>query len=1290
MAAPVTDSRPKADLRDFSQIWAGQFVSLVGSSLTSFALGVWVFLETGSTTQLGLIYMLTFVPGILVAPFAGTIVDRINRGTALLISNWGGLACMAGLAALYYTGLLHPWQIYIATAALSIVRAVQFPAFAASTTVLVPPEHLGRANGRVMLAQGVSQVIGPLAAGVLITTIGLGGLLLIDSLTYGFAILTLLAVCIPSPAASTEGSAGGGSLLGEAAQSWHYITGRAGLLRLLLFYAALNFSVGFVDVLITPLVLSFARTTALGIVLALAGIGVIAGSVVMSVWGGPSRRIHGVLTFTLLLGLAVCLGALLPNVTLIATAAFIFSFCSAVINGSSTSIWQRKVQPDLQGRVLSFESMVATSTLPVAYLLAGPLTDHVFEPLLVPHGRLAGTAGAVVGVGHGRGIAFLLLLLGVLTIIIGAAGYLQPRLRNVEIDLPDAVVDVPAGDPPSVPVPAAGSGGTGMRAASRLAGLPGAIGAVVTSAAVLGLLAFGFGPIPALGSALDPGRGAWTSAADGRAVTSQTLHLPGLDQPVEVSFTKDGLASINASDTHDLFLATGYVEAKFRLSEMDLERRLGEGQLAQLAGASDTASDEFELRLGLLRTAQNEWARTTGAARAALLAYAQGVNSDIAQVRAAGDWPAEYSLAGVYPREWTPVDSLVVQGVLTQQLNFTAEPLDDELLEQSLGPARTMDWFPVEQANTWTAYDTGPYVKEPLTPVAAGFASSAPAGAGPTAVTSSTEGRGSGPAGSRGGSGKSASAVTAAAAQLLAALRQFPAQQVHEYPDSNAWAANGPAVAGGGALLGGDPHLPQTLPSVWYEVALSAPGYQVSGVGLPGVPGVLLGHNAHIAWSLTDTQNQSTLYYAEQVRGDEYFWRGQWRKMTVAYYTIPVRGGPSVQLAVDITADGPIMTQYGQTMAVDWMGNVSSNDMEALLEVNQATDFAQFKAALSGWLAPTQNFVYADTAGNIGAISAGYYPEVSSSCQPWLAMTGAGACDVTGVIPYNAIPQTYDPPSHLIVTANQRPVTAAYPYYIGTSNDFFDPGYRAAYAYQALQADEPLSSASIAALQNSLTDSLAASIVPKLLAAVGSSALDSTERSVVSELSSWNDSMDAGSAAATVWSKFLDNYLSAVFSPWWTAAKVPASKDPPGLDVSADLSPLVEDLQQWTLTDPGNPAFRGPRGNGYPGAQAAMVAAFKKRCPGCRRRWAVRRRRGPGAGCSRGSSRRCPARPGWATARAPPAATRSSRTRRTAAPRRQPARAGAWWPGSPTARCRPRASIRAGSRRTRRRRGTTT
>ena len=169
--------------------------------------------------------------------------------------------------------------------------------------------------------------------------------------------------------------------------------------------------------------------------------------------------------------------------------------------------------------------------------------------------------------------------------------------------------------------------------------------------------------------------------------------------------------------------------------------------------------------------------------------------------------------------------------------------------------------------------------------------------------------------------------------------------------------------------------------------------------------------------------------------------------MTVVHYTIPVRGGATARLTVDITVHGPIMTQAGQTTSVDWMGNVPSGDLTAMLERRPGAVFAQFRAALAGWYAPSQNFVYADARATSARSRPGYYPQVAADCQPWLPMTGTGGCDITGVIPYSAVPQAYDPASHLIATANQRPVTAAYPYYIGTSADFFDPGYRAATIY---------------------------------------------------------------------------------------------------------------------------------------------------------------------------------------------------------------------------------------------------
>lgn len=436
-------------MRVFLRLWIGQSVSLVGSALTSFALGVWVYQQTGSVTRLGLVYLLVFLPGILVAPFTGAIVDRYDRRAVLLTTTSVGLLCVLVLAALYQADALHPWHIYLTTAATSMLAAVQTPAVGASVSLLVGRRDLGRANGLVMLAQSIAQILGPLAGGFLIGAVRLSGLLLIDCLSFAVALGCLLTVRLPRPeptVADTAASPGpaGTSLLAETAASWRYVNARQPLVALLVFYAVLNFAVGFVDVLITPLVLSFAPTQALGTVLAIGGIGMVIGSLAMGVWGGPQRRIHGVLLFSMILGLALCIGALRPNLVLVAGAAFVFLFCSAVINTSNRSIWQQKVEPAMQGRVISLENMVATAPLPVAYLLAGPVADHLSRPLLISDTAFGHAARALVGSGAERSMALLLFGSGLLVLLTATAGYLYPRLSRIDTAIPDAIPDQPA------------------------------------------------------------------------------------------------------------------------------------------------------------------------------------------------------------------------------------------------------------------------------------------------------------------------------------------------------------------------------------------------------------------------------------------------------------------------------------------------------------------------------------------------------------------------------------------------------------------------------------------------------------------------------------------------------------------------------------------------------------------------------------------------------------------------------------------------------------------------------
>jgi MFS family permease len=425
----------------FLLIWLGQIVSVIGSDLTGFALGIWVYQRTGSVTQFALISLSTILPGIAISPIAGAVVDRWNRRWTMLLGDLGAGLSTLVLALMLFAGRLEVWHIYLATAASSTCSAFQSPAYAAATTLLVPKQHLSRANGLIHLGQSFAQLISPMLAGILVVTIQIQGVILVDFATFLFALITLLLIQFPEAKTTEAGIAGKGSLLREVAHGWTYIAARPGLVGLLIFLAASNFLVGIVEVLATPLVLSFASAAVLGTVLSIAGLGMLAGASVLSTWGGPQRLINSVVGFMGLSGLSILVAGLRPSVPLFTLAAFLLFFGLPIMNGSIQAIFQRKVAPDMQGRVFALMGAIAGSSLPLAYLIAGPLADRVFEPLLAPGGLLAGSIGQLIGVGRGRGIGLMFIVIGALTMLATAVAYQYPRLRLLESELPDAIAD---------------------------------------------------------------------------------------------------------------------------------------------------------------------------------------------------------------------------------------------------------------------------------------------------------------------------------------------------------------------------------------------------------------------------------------------------------------------------------------------------------------------------------------------------------------------------------------------------------------------------------------------------------------------------------------------------------------------------------------------------------------------------------------------------------------------------------------------------------------------------------
>lgn len=417
-------------MRKFTLLATGLLVSILGSAFTSLAMGAWVFQHTGSATQYGITLVINLLPGIAFAPFAGALVDRWNRRTTLVVCELVSAVTILGLALLYEAGVLAPWHIFVVVGIQSLVRAMQMPALSAAVVLLAPKERVSKANGFVMLAQALGNTVGFAAGGLLLVTVQLSGVLLADFATFVVNIAILAFVKIPRQVRSEiSAEAEGKGLLQEIRVGWRVLATRRNLRALVMFSAALNLSLGLADAMLTPLVLSFASAAALGLVIGAMGVGTVIGSSALAMWGGPRRRVNGLAGFALPLGLFLCFGAIRPSIPLIVIAALGFAFCFTITDGTTRNVLQLEVEQDVQGRVFATYNMICGGALAVAYVLAGPVADRVFEPLLLPGGGLADSVGTIIGTGPGRGMAFLMMIVGVLMIATAAIAYRRPSLR---------------------------------------------------------------------------------------------------------------------------------------------------------------------------------------------------------------------------------------------------------------------------------------------------------------------------------------------------------------------------------------------------------------------------------------------------------------------------------------------------------------------------------------------------------------------------------------------------------------------------------------------------------------------------------------------------------------------------------------------------------------------------------------------------------------------------------------------------------------------------------------------
>ncbi|MTK02389.1 non-ribosomal peptide synthetase [Micromonospora sp. CP22] len=437
-ARTAVDAAPPPSLRRFGMVAAGQILSGLGTALTTFAVPLWIYTQTGSLARFALFAVLALMPGLLVAPLAGAVVDRFSRRRVLLAACAAAGSAVAVMATLVLVDRVQVWHFYPFTAWLSVALAFQRLAFVSAVPQLVPKRFLGHANGLAQTAVGLTQFTVPLLAVALLQAVGLRGILLIDVACYLFALGVLAAVTFPRTLALRRREGIGAEILAGL----RYSLRRRHFRAMLAFFAALNFFLFPVLFLVSPLVLGFAELDQVAQVALTGGIGAATGGLVMLVWGGPRRRrMRAVLFGTLGIAVAAVVTGLRPNLLVIGAGAFGMYLALGIVNGVYNTIIQTKVPPRVHGRVFALNQMVAQSTLPLGWGLVAPAAARVVEPMLLADGPLADTVGVVIGVGPGRGHGLLYVLFGVCIALTALVSLATPVLARFDDEVPDAPPD---------------------------------------------------------------------------------------------------------------------------------------------------------------------------------------------------------------------------------------------------------------------------------------------------------------------------------------------------------------------------------------------------------------------------------------------------------------------------------------------------------------------------------------------------------------------------------------------------------------------------------------------------------------------------------------------------------------------------------------------------------------------------------------------------------------------------------------------------------------------------------
>ena len=605
--------------------------------------------------------------------------------------------------------------------------------------------------------------------------------------------------------------------------------------------------------------------------------------------------------------------------------------------------------------------------------------------------------------------------------------------------------------------------------------------------------------------------------------TTGEVQISALSADVSVKRDGKGIPQIYADTPEDLFLAQGYVHAQDRFYEMDFRRHVTAGRLAELVGDAALDTDKFVRTLGWRRVAEQELALLDDETLRLVNAYARGVNAYI-DSRSGSQLSLEYSVLGLTgpsytPERWTAVDSLAWIKAMAWDLRSN---MSDEIARVLSTEKLTIDQveelypeYPAEHATI--VGDEGEVVDGQFveaTPTPAGLA---------RAAVASLETAQSG-------------------ADALPALLG-----IGEGIGSNSWVVSGDKTETGQPILANDPHLAPSMPGIWYQVGLhcrtvdAACPYDVAGFSFSGLPGVVVGHNAKVAWGVTTMYADVADLYLEKVTGDTYEYDGKQMPLETREETFEVADGKSETITVRSTRHGPILSDLDDDIrdvgdaeqatvprsqyevALSWTALTPKPTIKAVFALGKMQDWKQFRAAAKLFTVPSQNLVYADTEGNIGYQSPGILPVRTKGDGRWPVPGWDPAYDWNGSVPFDALPNVYNPDEGFIVTANNKVIGDQYPVTLGADTA---AGYRSERIRDLIDGKDDLTVADMSRIQNDAYNANAARLVPELLKVkLGSEYY----RQGQATLKDWDFEQDADSPAAAYFNAVWRNLLDRTF-----------------------------------------------------------------------------------------------------------------------------------------------------------------